>query len=185
MTFFEYLSIAFSIVLAFGVSRGLNGVRSAFMHNRLYWPHAIWLINKLLNAASYWWWLWLYNDAVSYWNLYTFFLAIIFPVILYLQIDSLVTHHPREITDWKKHYYSEHRWFFGLNATQALLATYYLSGIGSPMPAHILGVLWTTMTLVLSIVCFKSEQHKTHFAVAFVVGFGQLLFLMSNIRVQM
>ena len=85
-----------------------------------------------------------------------------FPVVLYLQIDSLVTHHPREVTDGRKHYYSEHRWLFGLNATQALLVTYYLSNIGNQLPAHLLGVLWTTMTLILSIVGFRSEQHKTY-----------------------
>jgi hypothetical protein len=78
MTFFEYLSIAFSLVLAFGVSRGLNGVRSAFMQDRRYWPHAIWLVNKLLNAASYWWW-WRYNVAVSYWNVLTFFAGHLVP----------------------------------------------------------------------------------------------------------
>ena len=184
MTFFEYLSIAFSLVLALAVSRGLNGVRSAFMAERRYWPHAIWLFNKLLNAASYWWSLWRYSEADSFWNLFTFLLAIIFPVILYLQMDSLVTHHPREITDWRRHYYSEHKWFFGLNTIQALLATYFLLNIGIPTPAHLFGILWTSMTVVLSVVCYRSEEHKTHFVVAVIVGSGQLLFLISNIQVQ-
>jgi hypothetical protein len=53
MTLFEYLSAAFSLVLALGVSRGLNGVRSTFMVNRRYWPHVIWLTTKLLNAVAF------------------------------------------------------------------------------------------------------------------------------------
>ena len=183
MTLFEFLSVVFSLVLALGVSRGLNGVRSAYMLNRRYWPHALWLFNKLLNAVTYWWWLWSYSEAKDYWNLFNFFLALMIPVILYLQMDSLVTHRPREVTNWKAHYYSEHRWFFGFNAVQAALACYILSNFGNPMPAHVLGVLWALITLILSVVCYKSKQHKTHMVAAVVVASGQVLFLISNMQV--
>ena len=182
MSLFEYLSAAFSLVLALGVSRGLNGVRSTFMVNRRYWPHAIWLTNKLLNAVSYWWWLWGINDADSYWNVFTFFLVLTIPVIIYLQIDSLVGHHPRELTDWEQHYYSEHKWFFGLNIVQVTLVCFLFLNIGNPAPTYLLGVAWASLIVILSIICYKSEKHKTHLVIAVLCMIMNLLFLISNIQ---
>ena len=182
MTLFEYLSAAFSLVLALGVSRGLNGVRSAFMVNRRYWPHVIWLTTKLLNAVAFWWWLWAYHEADSYWNLVTFFGVLIVPVVIYLQIDSLVGHQPREVTNWEKHYYSEHKWFFSLNFIQSSVAFVLFLNIGNPEPAYLGGAAWTSLVVGLSLVCYKSEKHKTHLVIAVFCFAMQVLFLMSNIQ---
>ena len=183
MSLFEYLSAGYSIVLAFAVSRGLNGVRSAFMKDRRYWPHAIFLFTKLFNAVAFWWWGWKYNQYGDHWNLLSFLLITIVPIVLYLQLDSLVTHHPREITDWKTHYYSERRWFFGLNIFIAILAFYHMAFIGHPEPANLIGVLWVSIVLIFSIVGFRSEQHNTHMVIAIVAWVLQLLFLGVNFQV--
>jgi hypothetical protein len=182
MTLFEYLSAAFSLVLALGVSRGLNGVRSTFMVDRRYWPHVIWLTTKLLNAVAYWWWLWGYHGIDSYWNLFTFFWVLVIPVVIYLQIDSLVGHQPRAVTNWEKHYYSEHKWFFSLNFIQASVVGLGFSNIGNPNPAFLAGVGWTSLVVILSVVCYKSEKHKTHLVIAVFCFAMQVLFLMSNIQ---
>jgi hypothetical protein len=182
MTLFEYLSAAFSLVLALGVSRGLNGVRSAFMVNRRYWPHVIWLTTKLLNAVAFWWWLWAYHEADSYWTLLTFMGVLIVPVVIYLQIDSLVGHQPRGVTNWEKHYYSEHKWFFSLNLIQTSVACFLFINIGNPAPVILVGVAWTALAAILSLVCYKSEKHKTHLVIAVLCFSMQMLFLIINVQ---
>jgi len=152
------------------------------MVNRRYWPHVIWLTTKLLNAVALWWWLWAFHDANGYWNIFTFFGVLIVPIVIYLQIDSLVGHQPREVTDWEKHYYSEHKWFFSLNVFQTSVACFLFINIGNPAPAHLVGVAWTSLAMILSLVCYNSEKHKTHLLIAVLCFVMQVLFLISNIQ---
>jgi hypothetical protein len=55
MTLFEYVTVAVSIVLSFGVVRLLDGLRAAALPECRYWVHLAWIPTKLLNHALYWW----------------------------------------------------------------------------------------------------------------------------------
>lgn len=179
MTLFEFMSVAFSLVLALALSRGLNGLRSSFLEERRYWPHAIWLVTKLLNAVTYWWWLWAYHDLEAHWTIATFLLYLAIPVGMYLQVDSLVGHHPREILDWKKHFYAEHKWFFGINGILAIIAFIVFSNMLNPGDPNLGGLIWMLISLAYSAVGYKSVNPKTHMAIASLAFTLQLLFLGS------
>lgn len=177
MTLFEFISVACSLVLALALSRALNGIRSAFIPDRRYWPHVIWLVTKLLNTVTYWWWLWAYHEAQSFWNIITFLLYLSIPAIMYLQVDSLVGHRPREVENWRERYYAEHKWFFGLNGVLAVLVFIVFSNILNPGDPNLTGSFWMLIALVYSAVGFKSESTKAHIVVALVAFSFQLVFL--------
>ena len=159
MTFFEYITVAISMVLALAVARTVDGVRSSLATDRRYWVHAVWVAIKLTNPMSFWWFIWRYRDLET-WNFVAFALALAWPVVLYLQVTSLVSRQPELVTDWRAHFYSQRRWFFGANiglnlvgsATSQLLT-------GDPFA----GPAWARLVvLTLSIVGIATDNAKAH-----------------------
>jgi hypothetical protein len=55
---FSYLSVLISIILALGMTRVLAGVGEmlqARSRRRLYWVHAVWVVNLFLYLVVAWW----------------------------------------------------------------------------------------------------------------------------------
>ena len=55
---FEYLSVLISIILALGMTRVLGGVGEmlqARSRHRVYWVHAVWIVNLFLYLVIAWW----------------------------------------------------------------------------------------------------------------------------------
>jgi hypothetical protein len=120
MNAFEYLSVLISIILALGMTRVLAGVGDmlqARSHRRIYWVHAIWIVNVFLYLVIAWWIFYRWRDQQP-WTFFLFVFVLISPTILYL--TSLLLF-PREgdmdgVVDYKTHYYANHRAFFILFA---------------------------------------------------------------------
>ncbi len=81
MTLFEYMSVAFSLVLALTFAEGLRGLHSAFMPDRRYEVHVAWLLIKLFNPITFWWGMWGLRDVTEYWNFGTYFGAMLVPAV--------------------------------------------------------------------------------------------------------
>ena len=117
---FEYLSVLISIILALGMTRVLAGVGEmlqARSRRRIYWVHAVWIVNLFLYLVIAWWIFYRWRDQQP-WDFYLFLFVLISPTILYLASLLLF---PREadvetIIDYKTHYYANHRAFFILFA---------------------------------------------------------------------
>ena len=113
---FEYLSVLISIILALGMTRVLGGVGEmlqARSHRRIYWVHAIWIINLFLYLVIAWWIFYRWRNQQQ-WTFLLFIFVLISPTILYLASLLLF---PREseadlAVDYKTHYYANHRAFF-------------------------------------------------------------------------
>ena len=170
MTIFEYITVAVSLVLALCFARLLDGVRSALNSNRRYWVHATWVFIKLTNPLAYWWTLWGYREAANYWNMLTFTQVVMFPAIMYLQVDSLVSHHPEHIRDWREHFYSQRRWFFSLNAILALLSVIVFSNFGVSAEPEIIGMTWASVGLFWSILGIVTENPKVQAGIVIFAG---------------
>lgn len=120
MTAFEYLSVLISIILALGMTRVLGGVGEmlqARSRRRIYWVHALWIINLFLYLVIAWWIFYRWRSQQS-WNFYLFVFVLISPTLLYLASMLLF---PREgdidrASNYKTHYYANHRAFFILFA---------------------------------------------------------------------
>jgi hypothetical protein len=116
MSPFEYLSVLISIVLALGMTRVLAGVGEmlqARTRRRLYWVHAVWIVNLFLYLVVAWWIFYRWRNQPT-WTFLLFLFVLISPTILYLA--SILLFPPEgemdEFVDYKKHFYANHRAFF-------------------------------------------------------------------------
>jgi hypothetical protein len=116
MAAFEYLSVLISIILALGMTRVLGGVGEmlqARSDRRIYWVHAIWIINLFLYLVIAWWIFYRWRNQQQ-WTFFLFVFVLISPTVLYLASLLLF---PREsdvdvAIDHKIHYYANHRALF-------------------------------------------------------------------------
>ena len=120
MNAFEYLSVLISIILALGMTRVLAGVGEmlqARSRRRIYWVHAVWIVNLFLYLVIAWWIFYRWRNE-QLWTFFLFVFVLISPTILYLASLLLF---PREgavdeFVNYKTHYYANHRAFFILFA---------------------------------------------------------------------
>ena len=137
---FSYLSVLISIILALGMTRVLAGVGEmlqARSRRRLYWVHAVWVVNLFLYLVVAWWIFYRWRNQQP-WTFFLFIFVLISPTILYLA--SIVLFPPESSLDdfvnYKTHYYSNHRVFFvlfalleGISHLVALGPLYFISSI--------------------------------------------------------
>jgi hypothetical protein len=113
---FSYLSVLISIILALGMTRVLAGVGEmlqAHARRRIYWVHAVWVVNLFVYLVVAWWIFYRWRNQQP-WTFLLFVFVLISPTILYLA--SIVLFPPEsaldEFVDYKAHYYANHRAFF-------------------------------------------------------------------------
>ena len=86
MAAFEYLSVLISIILALGMTRVLGGVGEmlqARSHRRIYWVHAIWIVNLFLYLVIAWWIFYRWRNQQPW----TFFLFVFVLFGLFTPVD--------------------------------------------------------------------------------------------------
>jgi len=127
VTQFEFVTVMLSIVLALSIARCLDALPASFDPGRRYWVHFTWTLVKLTNPVSYWWAMWAFRHREA-WSFPLFFGSLVVAGILYLQIVALATTDPQSVRDWRSHYYSKHRLFFGVDVLLAVLI-----GVGVPV----------------------------------------------------
>ena len=115
---FSYLSVLISIILALGMTRVLAGVGEmlqARSRRRIYWVHAVWIVNLFLYLVVAWWIFYRWRNQQP-WTFLLFVFVLISPTILFLA--SLLLFPPEsaldEFIDYKKHFYANHRAFFAI-----------------------------------------------------------------------
>lgn len=174
---FEYLSVLISIVLALGMTRVLGGVGEmlqARSHRRVYWVHALWIVNLFIYLVVAWWIFYRWRNQQT-WNFYLFVFVLISPTILYLASMLLF---PREAdidvtADYKTHYYANHRAFFILFALFPLIdiVDSLLKGIPHFFqlgpPYMVSGVLFFAGMLTAAIT--RNERYHEFYAIFFLV----------------
>ena len=128
MTLFEYISVAFSIVLLLGAASLLGALRRIFAEGRRYWVHATWVVTVLFLHAVVWWSLWSFG-AVESWTLPSFLLVLLQPVSLYLIASLLVGDEPATTESWRAHFFRIRRWLFAARFV-------YMAAVVLAAPGH-------------------------------------------------
>ena len=111
MTHFEYLAIAFSLVISFSAMRMLAGLPHVLAPANVYWIHGCFVISHLLVTAVSFWNMW--NFRVADWSLPRFLLVLAIPGSLYYCACALVPERPDEVESWRDHYFELRRRYFG------------------------------------------------------------------------
>jgi hypothetical protein len=112
---FSYLSVLISIVLALAMTRILAGIGEmlqARAHRRIYWVHAVWVLNLFLFSVVAWWIFYRWRN-LEQWTYFLFLFVLIAPTLLYLA--AVVLFPPEGThggTDYRTHYYANRRSFF-------------------------------------------------------------------------
>jgi len=176
MTIFEYVSVAISIIVALAIAEGLRGLRSTLDSSKRYGIHATWLFIKLAAAMFYWWSAWRLRDIPEVWNMYTFTLALLMPSIMYLQLHSLVSNDPDQIDDWRRHFYDQRRWFFGLNTFLAVCTVHAFSYFSASLSQQVLPIIAYGVVAVLSIAGFLSDNARLHGVIAATIALFNFIY---------
>ncbi len=104
MSTFEYLAIAFSLVLSFGAMRIIAGLPSAFQVGRRYWVHLSVTLLLLLTIVLTFWTMLSYRDAS--WTLPRFMLALASPALLFFGACTLIPDDASSVASWREYFYS-------------------------------------------------------------------------------
>jgi len=163
----EVVMTGYSIIVALAIARLLDGFRPMLTPGAVYWPHSLWVVNKLINVLVIYWSTW-YFIAESI-NFAQFLLVLAPPAIVYLQCDALLSKRPQDVSDWRAYFYKNRRFFFIANALLGIsLITQLLLASNQSYPINVL-VLLGVLTVVSFIGIIFANQ-RLHAVIA-VMGF--------------
>lgn len=138
MSLFEYLAIAFSLVISTSVMRIADGLSDSFRGEERYWLYPGQLGVALVANVAAFWNFWSFHEAE--WTFPHFVLAVSGPVALYFGSASLVPSDRDAVRSWRDHSRSVRgRFYRSLSAYAVLMAvtTTVLLGMGVHHPARI------------------------------------------------
>lgn len=182
MTLFEYLAIAFSLVLSSAAMRLVGGLPHAFARNRRYWVHFCFLLLCLFSVAIAFWAYWSYREAT--WDLLKFLVALTHLGTVYFLATTIVPEDAGEVVAWRDYYYSVRaRYFSGVIFLALTTATNATLLVGMPLnhPAR----LSQSLLLVCGVVGASTASGRIHaglavFALSMTVIFSATVFLRAS-----
>ena len=160
MTLFEYIAVAFSIVLSLGAASLLSALMRIFSTDRRYWVHGVWVAIVLFFHVVVWWSLWSYS-VVQTWTLQTFLLVLLQPALLYVQASLLVGDEPATTSSWHAHFFRIRRWFFVVRILYLIVgitASFQILGVPLSHPSRLFGA----SHVVISLVGISTTSERTH-----------------------
>ena len=110
---FEYISIAVSLVLAFGLTRLLSGLPHVIQGERRYWVHGFWCLQAVVNYAMFWWLFWNWRH-VEDWTLGAFLLTLPYPALCYVGATILIPSDASRGTEWRAYYFDARKAIFAI-----------------------------------------------------------------------
>ena len=173
-------------MLALGLTRLFSGIGSILERRRdvkLYWVHLLWALNLFLFIVLEWWILFRWRNYQD-WNFFIFGFLLLVPALSYLLAVILFPGGQGE-TDFKKHFYENRAWFFGLaailpplDAADTLLKGYAHFEAQGPIYVIFIAVVFA-LTALGAIT--RDERYHKFFSVFFL---GYLLaFIIVNLNV--
>ena len=161
MTRFEFLIVAFSILISMAIARLLEGIVHQARYRSGDWMHSSWLVLVLLNALTLWWVLWELNQAT--WSFYAFLVLLTGPMLIFAQAAVLIPSDPNTVKDWRAHFFANAKFFFLLRAVavvQTIIAGHFIAGV---LPSRILYV--GPVIFVVFVVAAYTQNQRYHLAV--------------------
>jgi hypothetical protein len=104
MTIFEYLAVAYTLVLSLAVVRLLGGIAHALRPGRRYWPHFSWLLFATALCLTAFWAFLSYRELD--WTLPRFILILAGPALIYVFSSLVVPSDPSAVESWRDHFFA-------------------------------------------------------------------------------
>jgi hypothetical protein len=111
LTLFEYLAIAYSLVLSMGAVRAASVLPYTFARESRYWVHTVWVVVNLTACLVIFWNFWSFREIE--WTFGQFALVLALPTALFVAIAIVAPDEPAEIQSWRGYYYSVRVKLFG------------------------------------------------------------------------
>ncbi len=164
MTLFEYLSVAFSIVLSLSAAQILSSVRAVLAADRRYWVHVGWIAVTLYAHVIIWWEFWALRE-VEHWTLMSFMVALISPGLLFVASNALTD--AGTTKKWEDHYFASRGSFFVPMAT-LLLYSLFRDAFLLGNPVVVLRNLPEVAMTILCLIAWRSTDRRLHGGVVLV-----------------
>jgi hypothetical protein len=180
MTLFEYLAIAFSLVLSFSGMRVISGLPFVVQKRSRYWVHFAFVCFQLFVTLAVFWNFWALR-AVE-WTFPTFVIALASPAVIYYNACVLVPENASEVESWRDYYFSvRRRYFIGLTSWMVIIAVISLTVLAVPLLHP--GRAFNVLMLVAAVSGVLSENPRVHGALA-ILFICLLAFAMTVIAFQ-
>lgn len=116
MSFFEYVSVFVSIIVALGITQLLLGFSRVIERprgQRIYWVHLVWVVWLFLQLLFFWW-AEFRLEGVEEWTFYGYSVVALLATALFLLSAILFPSGSYEGVDFEERFFERRRWFFGL-----------------------------------------------------------------------
>jgi len=178
MTLFEYLAIAYSLVLSFAAMRIIEGLPYVFDAARRYWIHLVFVCAALLSCIVDFWAFW--NDRDADWDFLLFLTVLANPGLLYFIACTLVPRNSDSVDSWRDYLFSIRlRYFAAIGAYFAASAIQTTLFADLPLSSPIRLVEVTGLAVAIVGARTRSERLLSVIALFYIAlaAFGVLAFL--------
>jgi hypothetical protein len=102
LTLFEYLAIAYSLVISFAVVRTASVSPHALSRERFYWIHTFWVLANFAVSLLIFWNFWSYREVS--WTLGRFSLILALPISVFIVASILSPDEPARVGSWREYF---------------------------------------------------------------------------------
>ena len=157
VTLFEYIAIAFSMVLSLTVLRALSVIPHAVQAEKRYWVYLIWLVTALVGILLVFWTFWWFRDVE--WNIGSFLLVLASPAVLYVYVAILVPENAADVSSWREYFYSVRVRLFLTAIVWDIVAIF---GAGAIVPIERIEVFLGLTLLLVNVIGAVSNRPLVH-----------------------
>jgi hypothetical protein len=163
MSQFEYLAIAFSLVLSLAGVRLIAGLPYAYQPDRRYWVHLCFVCWQLAVTVLIFFLFWSFHTVT--WNFPTFALVLVSPGLIYFNACTLIPENPASVESWRQYFFSIRRRYFAGVICWAL-ALGAISTVALAMPLIHQGRGLHAALLLSGVAGAISESHRVQASIA-------------------
>lgn len=168
MTLFEYLAIAYALLLSLSTVRLLDGLSHILHADRRYWAHAIWVCLLIFFALLLFWHHW--STLNVRWTFLTFVMNLAGPGVIYFLSCTLIPDEAKDVDSWRDYYFSIRRQFFGALCVWSVFMVINTTLILGVPPLHVSRIIPAGLML-LGLSGLSTDSPQVHAGILLVLLF--------------
>jgi hypothetical protein len=166
LTLFEYVAIAYCLVISFAVARTASVIPYALAKDRRYWVHTTWVFANLGMSLLVFWNFWSFRDVD--WTLGSLSLQLAIPTSVFVFASIVAPDEPAKILSWAEYFYSIRVKLFTcalVTSVLIFLTSTFLLEMPMTHPARLAQAAMFAMSLAGAL----SDRPRVHVALATLV----------------